>query len=390
MSLITQSHVQDRMIKLDVGSKFEREFVERVIELNNKYESLGARIVEVYGTHTSFRNIISDVREGFRNKGPNFVEFKKSVRMLRDSDIDVNYVMNSPVLGENYLAENRIKIIDTVKLLQRIGINVITTPIIELIELIKREVNIKIYLSTVADVKECAELNQMKDIGIDRVIPSFFANRKIDFLKYAKEIDQPLELLLQSTCMLNCIRRKNHAVSESLMENKPAKLKDYHVKSCAKIFDKQFPQGFLQSPWIMPEDLKQYELLCGDIVFKVNGRTLTIDEKLFITECYLRQKSPINFGNLFAATSYDSSREGNIHRKIFIPSDALQQTIHYNGQQYDGFTDFFFRENPDYVDYVEYCRHVSEIIKAETCLGIKTGFNAEKSIKYYKSLVEVE
>ena len=68
------------MIKLNVGSKFESELVDRIIELNEQYEPTGARVNEVYGTHPAFRGIISDVREGFRNEGTDIEEFKDSVR----------------------------------------------------------------------------------------------------------------------------------------------------------------------------------------------------------------------------------------------------------------------------------------------------------------------
>ena len=377
------------MIKLNVGCKYELEFVDKVIELNEKYESLGARVNEVYGTHPYFRGVISDVREGFRNLGTGLEEFKQAVAKLRKAKIDVNYVMNSPVLGECYIAKYKVKILNTVKRLKKIGVNIITTPDIELTELIKKHIpNLKVYFSTVADTKNQAELDYAKEIGFDRVIPGLYSNRDFAFLKYAKKICQPLELLLQSTCRFNCLRRKNHAISEALMEKKPndPEVRDYFVRSCFIEFNRDFPAGFLKTSWIMPEDLKKCDKLCGDVLFKVNGRTLTIDERLFITECYLRGKSPHNFGNLFAATTAVSNLEGNKYRKIFLPSALLLQKVTYKGKKYNGFTDYFFKENLTYEEYDKYCRHFGKLIKNKVSLGKKTEFYKESGIEKYPSL----
>ena len=140
----------------------------------------------------------------------------------------------------------------------------------------------------------------------------------------------------------------------------------------------------------MPEDLEKYEEMCGDVIFKVNGRTLSIDEKLFITECYLRGKSPENLGNLFAATTNDSSKEGNRHKKIFIPSEELRKPIEYQGKTYENFIDFFMQERPSYKGYVAFCSHVGNLIKDKVSLGVKTGLRDEPDIEKYETLKDIE
>jgi collagenase-like PrtC family protease len=179
--------------------------------------------------------------------------------------------------------------------------------------------NIRIYISTVAGVKNINQLKKYLDINPSRVIPHHDVNRNYKDLKQliekTKEWNIEIELMTTESCLRRCANRVAHY--EYLGKGNFDKA--FHVTcNTERIIH---PSEILKSNFIRPEDLVFYEKMGIDL-FKITGRSKPSSWLLEVVKAYLRRDYN---GNLLRLLGTDPSLE--LEKWIYLSNKHLENFL---------------------------------------------------------------
>ena len=291
------------MVSLNVGNRWEEKFLDKVIELNERYKKNRIRVTELYGNDTNA--CLPGVRPEERLK--NFGQppsLEKYIQRAKENGIDINYTFNLSCIGNlirRDTGNQHENIQIEIEILENLGVKRFTiySPYILThykfksqleVSTIHNNTNINYILGT-------ASLNR----NIDKVCLPIYLNRNFKRLQnlvpILKNMSISPELILnefctsyQSACMYRseCYNLQSHGHNIK-----------YPFSVCSKA-RKDNPSLWLKAPFILPQWLEFYEEQ-GMTNFKLTGRTLPTENILRVLEYYMKRYCNIPLEQLWGA-----------------------------------------------------------------------------------------
>lgn len=319
------------MKKLMVGSNYDPAIPQKFKELNDKYESTGIRIDEVYGSIRKIK-IFGSARPDFRVPDISLESFEQSVKELNESGILVNYTENTPIIDKSELDVEYIK--KTLKYLEDIGIGRITVAHPLAMEIVGKYSNLPVEISTIYRANTPYQLRELKsrNLNINKICLDVAINR--DFAKITKlkkEADSlgiEVELLANEFCISDCADRiqcyNEHAQCKT--ESDTALFNRYPMGICTKLRNSKTPIEWTRARFILPQSLDYYTKTLGIERFKVTGRTHPTPYILWVIEEYMKQNYKGNLLQLWADVKnirrIANGAEDFLEDKFYIDSDG--------------------------------------------------------------------
>jgi hypothetical protein len=206
---------------------------------------------------------------------------------LRKTEVQFNYVLNSLVLDEYLLEEERL--CRHLEWLQGIGVTWITLSSPYFLERVKA-FGFRAATSLLQDVR-CEDTARIyRDLGFDRIIIGEEETRNFTLISaLADSLRVPIEIIVNNCCLRNCPFRLTHynAEGSSRLLARPEVIKQVSTfcrRQCRTLWYTD-PRLFLKSSWTRPEELPFY-MDAGVHLFKLTGRTFTSDRILKMLDVY--------------------------------------------------------------------------------------------------------
>lgn len=236
---------------------------------------------------------------------PSRSDFRKLCKEIHDRDREVNVLLNATCFGGKEYTKNWIK--KTRKYLDdlsSIGVDTLTVTDPYLLALIDHYgYSFKKVVSVLAFVLTPMRARYFDEMKVDRITLAPDVNRDLDTIKkIRKTVRCELSLIVNEGCLLHCPYRHfcYNFITHASIEEKLSRiiydknLLPYHWFGDGKII-KKHPHVVLTSPWIRPENLKDYEKL-GINYFKISGRNKPYT---FLEKCLEAYHSRDFNGNIF-------------------------------------------------------------------------------------------
>ncbi len=291
-------------MKLAVPCRFEFDLLDRLNEINKKYDS----IHEVFGAIPA--SIIGHGRAtaGIESFGKiDMDHVKKFTEKAHSVGIQVNYLLNAQCLGNTeYTDEGRIEIMKYLESIYAANVDSVTVAIPLLADIIKREFpRLKVVVSVISEANNPHRVALWKKMGVDRINIDYDSNRDFKRLKsISRNANIDLELLLNDGCLFFCPFQKYHRVLSAHGSKTGTARKnyiDYCLLKCS-IERTDNPAEIIRGPWIRPEDTEFYEKQFGIRFFKISGRYQPADWIVNVAEAYSRRSYEGNFMDLLSLT----------------------------------------------------------------------------------------
>jgi len=160
-----------------------------------------------------------------------------------------------------------------------------------------------------------------EQLGATTIVIDPAVNRQFDKLEAIRDaVSCDLKLLVNEACLYQCPFRYAHFNFFSHANGpgpKPNVLDDYYYFKCLSLRIND-SQQLIKSPWIRPEDLKEYRHITD--TFKIGGRTQFINWILSAVDAYANESYEGNLIDLL-----DSIKDLKDH--FFIPNNELNGAI---------------------------------------------------------------
>ncbi len=273
------------MIYLNAGNLWTDEFLDKVIELNNKH--LGS--VKVSSLFGSIANLTPTARAFDRIPYLGWSDIDRYVRKAKENDISIRYTLNSSCLGSmqefKNVWDNNLKTI--IRELHEIGIRewTITSPLVmELMsEMFPKDF---LEISTIAEVKTPSELQYWIDIGAKGANLSTSVNRDFRLLSDMASMTE-ITLLANEACLYNCPWRRDCYNLSSHNSQRSEKLFNHYPFSFCNGVRLDSPEEWLKSRMILPQWLNYYREVVNINRFKITFRTHPYEVAVPILEAYM-------------------------------------------------------------------------------------------------------
>jgi collagenase-like PrtC family protease len=331
------------MINFKLGTNFNFELLDGVIELNKEFKDKNVRINEFYGSDREHAFLAA--RPEFRLPEVSKEDFEKFVKTCNDNDIEFNYTMNSINPGsKRELIEKEQTIKNYVKYLENVGVKRITVAnpiLLSLIREVSKTINIEI--STIAHIDAITQIKYYKETyDIDKVCGNLTKNRSIKFLKKATEYcnsnNVKYEVMVNEFCIVggydystSCIFRQGCYIlhSSNITKEDALSMNGYPMQYCMTSRNTH-PANWLRARFIRPEDVDRYVNI-GITNFKITGRTGTAEYLLTMARAYLEKKWNGNLLSLWKPleTIYTEQKESEFKHAVNIPNNKLNNFLDY-------------------------------------------------------------
>ncbi len=291
-------------MKLAVPCRFEFDLLERLNDINRKYES----IHEVFGSIPS-----SVVGHGRATAGIEYFgkvdmhHVKEFTKRAHAMGIEVNYLLNAQCLGNvEYTEEGRIEIMKYLESIYHANVDSVTIAIPFLADLVKREFpGLKVVVSVISEPNNPHRIALWKKLGVDRINIDYDSNRDFKRLRsISNNAKIDLELLTNDGCLFCCPFQKYHRVL-SAHGSKTGTARRNYIDYCllkCTIEKTDNPAELIRGPWIRPEDTKFYEENFGIKFFKISGRYQPADWIVNVAKAYSKRSYDGNFMDLLSLT----------------------------------------------------------------------------------------
>lgn len=255
-------------------------------------------------------------------------EIKEQTAYAHQHDIKMNIVINASCLGGYHLTFEGYKVFEWYfGELNKADIDGITVAEPYLIELLK-EFPVETVVSCVAHVDSPQRAEFFEDLGADTITVDTNINRDFQTLEaILRAVNCDIRILVNEACLYKCPFRYSHfnlfshitTPRSSFLNARNQPLNtfgDYYFDKCISIRMRQ-PSEIIRSPWIRPEDMKEYEEI-GIEKFKIAGRANTVN---WIINCM---------------TAYSQrSFKGNLLELLDCPSE-LRYAFYLDNELLDG------------------------------------------------------
>ena len=340
---------------LKIGSNFDYQLIDKIKEINDKYED--SIIDEVYGSRRESSRLTA--RPAFRLPDIDRKTFREYVRQLKNIGVSFNYTLNSNYIGSKEdIKRNERMILEYIKFLSDAGVDIITVTLplmAEYVRLIDKKIGIEV--STIAHIDTVTQVAIWKEqYGISKVCGNLYKNREVAFLRnlarYCNNNSIVLSVMVNEFCgngleersgATNCIYRDHCYELHSIGYDKEGSIySDYPMGRCIQSRTKAV--DWLKMNFIRPEDLKLYNMI-GINHFKITGRTGNTDYILKVAEAYA---SGYFDGNILGLWKHLETITGERDDSNYIPN------CYINNRKLENFLNFWF-ENEKHICANEEC-----------------------------------
>jgi collagenase-like PrtC family protease len=255
-------------------------------------------------------------------------DIREQTAYAHQHDIKMNIVINPSCFGGNHLTFEGYKLFtqyfEDLNKAEVDGVTVAEPYFIEML----RDFSMETVVSCIAHVDSPQRAEFFEALGADTIALDTNINRNFAVLEaITKAVRCDLKILVNEGCLYKCPFRHAHfnlfshitATRSSLMKAQAQSMNifsDYYFDKCISIRVRD-PAQIIRSPWIRPEDLKDYEAI-GIDNFKITGRANTVN---WIINCM----------KAYAQRSF----EGNLLELIDCPSE-LGYTFYLDNALLDG------------------------------------------------------
>ncbi len=234
------------------------------------------KIGQIYG---GVPTIIGDGRLDIKTSDVRHL--RSHIEIIHDIGIKFNFLLNAPSMcGLEHSREHRSHIIDTLKWVEDLGVDVVTISNPFLGELVLYHMpRLKVKISTIMDIKAIQAVRLLRTMtpAIDSITLSYNINREFATLREILDRGEvKIELLANIICFLNCPYQWYHYdlvgnfTKLGIEQRMP--FEDYDPIGC-DIVRLSNIEEVIKCPWIRPEDTTIYEDL-GVHSIKLAGRTM--------------------------------------------------------------------------------------------------------------------
>jgi collagenase-like PrtC family protease len=255
-------------------------------------------------------------------------DIKEQTAYAHQHNLKINIVINPSCLGGNHLTFEGYKLFTQYfEELNNAGVDGVTVAEPYFIEML-RDFSMETVVSCIAHVDSPQRAEFFEALGADTIALDTNINRNFAVLEaITKAVRCDLKILVNEGCLYKCPFRHAHfnlfshitATRSSLMKAQAQSMNifsDYYFDKCISIRVRD-PAQIIRSPWIRPEDLKEYEAI-GIDSFKITGRANTVNWIIQCMKAYARR-----------------SFEGNLLELIDCPSE-LGYTFYLDNESLDG------------------------------------------------------
>ncbi|WP_406659932.1 peptidase U32 family protein [Methanolobus sp. ZRKC3] len=251
---------------------------------------------------------------------PGLEEISEQTEYAHDKGVKMEIVLNSSCMGGQHLTpQGYNKINWYFEQLNNIGIDSITVAEPYFVEMLARDFDMEVVVSVLSFVDSPQKAEFYEDLGADTIVIDPVVNRDFPKLEAIKESTScNLKLLVNEGCLYQCPFRYAHFNFFSHANGPGPKLNvldDYYYHKCLSLRIND-PQQLIKSPWIRPEDLKEYRHITD--TFKIGGRTHFVNWILNNVQAYSEE-------------SYD----GNLMDLLDCPKD-IRDLFHIPNKELEG------------------------------------------------------
>ncbi|MEA1957122.1 MAG: peptidase U32 family protein [Euryarchaeota archaeon] len=213
-------------------------------------------------------------------------EIREQTEYAHQHGIKMNIVMNSTCLGGQHLTFEGYKMFKWYfSELNKAGVDGVIVAEPYLVELL-RDFPMKTIVSVLSYVDAPQRAKFFEDLGADVITVDTNINRHFPLLRaIVKAVNCDVRVIVNEGCLYRCPFRYFHYnlashLSSLNQPRSPLFAPDFYFDKCINIRLRN-PTQIIKSPWIRPEDVKEYEAI-GIKSFKLSGRTKTVN---WIIEC---------------------------------------------------------------------------------------------------------
>jgi collagenase-like PrtC family protease len=379
-------------MKLTLGLNWDRNLIEQLQNIPEVYEVYGSTDMTFFGSGRSSYMLKKISKEDF----PVFIKF------IHQHNLKFSFTLNAPCLdNREYSKETHNEMLDQLDWLAETGIDGITVSIPYLIEIIKRRYpKLHVKVSLVAAVNSVQKARFYEDMGVNEILVDQFSNRDFKLLeKIRKAVKCELGLITNVACNNDCINQNYHYSSIGHSSQSSNITKGYYIDYCnikCSIERLKNPHQLISSPWIRPEDIKQYENIGYDI-FKISGRRMSTPWLLNAAKVYASRSLDGNLSEILDLPQLgltDGAQPVNLNMVAEAQSKLNSTNTlkigqlnpkrpQINNKALDGFIDFFVDGNcNDDCTECNYCKDFSR--KAITIDASET----KRQLSLYESIYE--
>ena len=357
-------------MKLRVGANWDISFLDAV---------KGTSVDAVFGKLPF--DIVGGARPGFVLPQVDRNDVKEYIQACHQRGLEFSYLLNAPCLGNlQYSKKGYRQLIDLLEWIDQSGADSVTLGIPYLIDLVKRRFSrLKVKVSTTARVNTVRKALQYEEMGVEEIIIDEHINREFKTLDVIrKAVHCNLELIVNNICLWQCpynyehVNHDGHASREG--EEEEYCYLQYPGYLC--LYRKLTkPVELLKSPWIRPEDIRQYENLGYDH-FKITERFKRTPLLLEHVNAYENRRYDGNLLDLFTLPRKGAFTP--LHLDYFIKPEhvnimkvselskvfdlEVRELIQMDNRKLDGFIEHFKNKdcNQTSCSQCGYCENVFE------------------------------
>lgn len=260
--------------------------VKRLVALSSSHI-----ITEIYGKPTANSGMGSG-RKNIFNDGITRVDMIERVNSFKKLGIEYNYTLNGNV-PRGRIFENREKIIEELKWLEKSPIRKITVANYELAKMAEKycpSVELIVSFFTEVDSKEKV-MQWAKLSNVKTIITAASTYRNISLLKElvvtGKKFGVGIGVIANLGCMADCARKEEHAIIKDMAAINSSSLRYGACTFYCMRYLLENPEKFLQLSLVRPEDMDVYENIGIEIV-KLVDRSQTTKWIERVVEYYLK------------------------------------------------------------------------------------------------------
>lgn len=343
-------------MKLSVATNFDDELIDKLKDYP---------VYEVYGKLQ--QDYVGGGRPSNTLKNIDKTMLERHVKKVRENNIKFNYLLNGACLANKEQNEewqqNVRKFLDYLK---EIGVNALTVTNPFLLQIIKKYYDcFTVRISTFACIDSFEKAKFWEEMGADYVCVDFVKiNRDFKILKYMVDNlkKAKIELLMTNSCLKNCPYIHTHTAALSHASNSMNKDKEHYTDWClykCQEYELKNLEEYIKSPWIRPEDIKEYENI-GIEHFKITERDFPTDEIIKRVKAYSERKYNGNLLDLIQGHGWTNSKGEltindnkveNISKNEIVEKirtvrglgceRRYPRHIYIDNQKLDGFINFF-------------------------------------------------
>lgn len=253
---------------------------------------------------------------------PKLEDIAQQTEYAHEKGVKLEIVLNSSCTGGQHLTPEGYRSIDWYfNRLNDIGIDSITVADPYLVEMLARDYDMEVVVSVLSFVDSPQKAEFYQDLGADTIVIDSAVNRHFDKLEAIKEsVSCDLKLLVNEGCLYQCPFRYAHFNFFSHANGpgpKPNVTDDYYYYKCLSLRI-QDPELIIKSPWIRPEDLKDYKHITD--IFKIGGRTHFVNWTLNAVDAYANESYDGNLMDLLDCPK-------DLKDLFYIPNKELDSSL---------------------------------------------------------------